>query len=80
MNVGVEVNNFENDNVNFNLRARLTFLDIGGEGNEWRNDLSIGSRTLLATEFYHPIENSRLFVAPRALFEKRQVQLTIKAK
>ncbi|MGI8556579.1 MAG: patatin-like phospholipase family protein [Pyrinomonadaceae bacterium] len=73
LQVGVDVNNAENDDVNFNARARLTIFDVGGEGNEWRNDLSIGSRTLFGTEFYHPFGNSRFFAAPNALYEKRRV-------
>ncbi len=73
LEVGVDVNNSETDDVNFNARARLTFFDVGGEGNEWRSDFSIGSRTLLATEFYRPFGKSKFFVAPRALYEDRKV-------
>lgn len=73
LQVGIDVNNSETDDVNFNARARLTFFDIGGEGNEWRNDFSIGSRTLLATEFYRPFERSKFFAAPRAFYEDRKV-------
>ncbi|MGI8495511.1 MAG: patatin-like phospholipase family protein, partial [Pyrinomonadaceae bacterium] len=47
LEVGVDVNNAVNDDVNFNARARLTFFDFGGEGAELRNDLSIGSHTFL---------------------------------
>ncbi|HLM59544.1 MAG TPA: patatin-like phospholipase family protein, partial [Pyrinomonadaceae bacterium] len=54
LQVGVDVNNSDTDDVNFNARARLTFFDVGGEGNEWRNDFSIGSRTLLASEVFRP--------------------------
>lgn len=73
LEVGADVNNTENDDVNFNARARLTFFDVGGEGNEWRNDLSIGSRTFLGTEFYRPFKNSRFFAAPNAFYENRRV-------
>lgn len=73
LGVGIAVNNTENDDVDFNLRARLTFFDVGSEGSEWRNDLSIGSRTFLGTEFYHPFKGSRLFVAPNAFYENRRV-------
>ena len=58
LEVGVDVNNAVNDDVNFNARGRLTFFDVGGDGNEWRNDISIGSRTFLATEFYRPFGES----------------------
>ena len=73
LQVGVDVNNSETDDVNFNARARLTFFDVGGEGNEWRNDFSIGSRTLLATEFYRPFGRSKFFAAPNAFYEDRKV-------
>ncbi len=71
--VGADVNNFESDDVNFNARARLTIYDIGGDGNEWRNDFSVGSRTFLASEFYHQFGNTRFFVAPKAFYENRNV-------
>jgi len=73
LEVGVDVNNSETDDVNFNARARLTFFDIGGDGSEWRNDFSIGSRTLLATEFYRPFGSGRFFAAPNAFYEDRKV-------
>lgn len=73
LEVGVDVNNTDNDDVNFNARARLTFFDAFGDGNEWRNDFSVGSRTVLATEFYRPFGTSRFFAAPNALYLERRV-------
>ena len=73
LQVGVDVNNSDNDDVNFSARGRLTFFDVLGDGNESRNDISIGSRTLLGTEFYHPLGKSRFFVAPNAFYEDRKV-------
>jgi NTE family protein len=73
LQVGADVNNSETDDVNFNARARLTLFDVGGEGNEWRSDFSIGSRTLLATEFYRPFGRSRFFAAPHVFYEDRKV-------
>lgn len=73
LELGVDVNNSDNDDVNFNARGRLTFFDVGGEGNEWRNDISIGSRTFLSTEFYRPFGESGFFVAPSAFYEERRV-------
>ncbi|HXG85994.1 MAG TPA: patatin-like phospholipase family protein [Pyrinomonadaceae bacterium] len=75
LEVGVDVNNTEADDVNFNALARLTFFDVGGDGNEWRSDFSVGSRTLLATEFYRPFGNSRFFAAPNAFYENRKVSI-----
>jgi outer membrane protein assembly factor BamA len=73
LQVGVDVNNSETDDVNFNARARLTLFDVGGQGTEWRNDFSIGSRTLLATEYYRPFGQSKFFAAPNAFYEDRKV-------
>jgi NTE family protein len=73
LEVGADVNNAVNDDVNFNLRGRLTFFDVGGDGNEWRNDISIGSRTLFSTEFYRPFGESRFFAAPNAFYEEHKV-------
>ncbi|HEY0657373.1 MAG TPA: patatin-like phospholipase family protein, partial [Pyrinomonadaceae bacterium] len=73
LEVGVDVNNSETDDVNFNARGRLTFFDVGSDGSEWRNDFSIGSRTLLSTEFYRPFRNSKFFAAPNAFYEDRKV-------
>lgn len=41
-------------NVLFQVGARITFLDIGGFGSEWRNDFIAGSKYGLSTEYYHP--------------------------
>ncbi len=73
LQVGADVNNSETDDVNFNARARLTLFDVGGAGNEWRNDFSIGSRSLLATEFYRPFGRGKFFAAPHAFYEDRKV-------
>ncbi len=73
LEVGADVNNFESDDTSFNARARLTFYDVGGDGSEWRNDFSVGSRTFLGTEFYRPFKNTRFFASPNAFYEDRKV-------
>ena len=55
---------------NFSAGARVTFMDVEHHGGEWRNDLLLGSSNLAATEFYQPIANSHLFVAPYAFVSK----------
>lgn len=55
------------ENVRFSLGARITLLDIGGFGSEWRNDVIAGSEYGVASEYYHPLHwASHFFVAPRA--------------
>jgi len=41
-------------NVLFQVGARITFLDFGGFGSEWRNDFVAGSEYGVSTEYYHP--------------------------
>jgi NTE family protein len=54
----------------FSAGARVTFMDVEHHGGEWRNDLLLGSSNLFATEFYQPLGNSHLFVAPFAFASK----------
>src|SRR5690606_22039176 len=65
IDIGFDVNSFESENVSFNVVARLTYFDVGRYGAEWRNDLRIGSNTLLASEYFRPIGKTGVFVAPR---------------
>jgi NTE family protein len=48
----------------FSAGARITFMDVEHHGGEWRNDLLLGSSNLAASEFYQPLGNTHLFVAP----------------
>jgi len=55
-------------NVNFNLGARVTFLDVGGFRSEWRTDFILFSDYGLRSEYYHPFTPlTHWFIAPRAL-------------
>jgi len=54
----------------FSAGARLTFMDVEHHGGEWRNDLLLGSSNLAASEFYQPLGNTHLFVAPFAFASK----------
>lgn len=58
------------NNVQFNLGARVTFLDIGGFRSEWRNDFILFSQYGLRSEYYHPFTpRSHWFIAPRGVAE-----------
>jgi NTE family protein len=64
----------EYDQVQFLLGARITFLDVGSFGSEWRNDVVLGSDHLLRSEFYRPLgEKRRWFVAPQAFAANTQL-------
>lgn len=54
----------------FNAGARITFMDVAHHGAEWRNSLLFGSSNLAATEFYQPLGQTGLFVAPYAFASK----------
>jgi len=75
LEVGVDVNSVEADNVNFNFIGRLTLFDVGRYGTEWRNDLVIGSNTLLASEYYRPLGQTRFFLLPRVSYERKRINL-----
>ncbi len=75
LDLGLDVNSVESDNVNFNFLARLTFFDVGKYGAEWRNDIRLGSSTLFASEYYRPLGDTDFFVAPRASYERRRINL-----
>jgi NTE family protein len=60
----------DSNNATFSLGARITFMDVGGFGSEWRNDFLLGSQRGISSEFFHPFSPSlRWFVAPQ-LFAK----------
>lgn len=51
-------------NVLFKVGGRITFLDVGGFGSEWRNDFVAGSEYGFTSEFFHPFNShTRWFVA-----------------
>lgn len=51
-------------NVLFTVGGRITFLDVGGFGSEWRSDFVAGSEYGLKTEYFHPFTSyTRWFVA-----------------
>jgi NTE family protein len=54
----------------FSAGTRITFMDVEHHGGEWRNDLLLGSSNLAASEFYQPLGNTHLFVAPYAFASK----------
>ncbi len=70
INLGLDVNNSDTNDVGFTLRGRLTAYDVLTKNAELRNDLALGSRTLLASEYYRPLGKSGWFAAPRLFYDK----------
>jgi NTE family protein len=55
----------EPDNVTYTLGGRVTFLDIGGYGSEWRTDFEIGNTYGIASEYYKRFNpHTKWFFAP----------------
>ena len=54
----------------FSAGTRITFMDLFHRGGEWRSDLLFGSSNLAATEYYQPLGQSRVFVAPYVFVSK----------
>jgi NTE family protein len=67
---GVEIENAESSRIDFTLGARLTVFDLGSYGSELRTDVKLGSKTLLATEYYRRLGATKFFLAPRAYYER----------
>jgi NTE family protein len=66
LNFGFLIDGSDLDNVSFTADLRITALDKGGFGSEWRTDVSVGANWGLSSEYYKPIGKSKWFVAPRA--------------
>ena len=61
------------NNVLFSLGGRITFMNVGGYGNELRNDVIVGSEYGIRTEFYHPLRaGSNWFAAPRGVADSNE--------
>jgi len=59
------VDGWDYKNVTLSVGARLTTLDLGRYGAEWRNDILLGSEYQLFSEYFRPLSSSRKwFVAP----------------
>ena len=66
LNFGFLIDGSDLDNVRFTADLRITALDKGGFGSEWRTDISAGANWGLSTEYYRPIGKTKWFAAPRA--------------
>lgn len=64
----VIIDGSEPKNPQFGIGGRITFLDVGGFGSEWRNDIILGSEYGVKSEFFRPLGEDLLwFIAPRGL-------------
>jgi NTE family protein len=66
------------EDATFVLGAAATFRPVGPLGAEWRNRVEVGSRILLYSEFWQPIDpTARWFVAPAVGYEQQRVNVTL---
>ncbi len=70
VNLNLEIEGSDANNIDTSIGGRVTLFEVGSYRSEWRTDFRLGSRTLLATEYYRPLGESGLFVAPRARYER----------
>lgn len=62
----------------FVLGAAFTLRPIDGRGAEWRNRVEVGSRILVFSEYWQPIDRSaRWFVAPAVAYQQQRVNVTV---
>jgi NTE family protein len=73
LNTVLDIDGASGQKIRFGAAARLTFLDIGSPGSEWRTDASIGVVNLLSTEYYWRIHGTRWFAAPRGVYRQEDV-------
>jgi NTE family protein len=69
----LNVNGSNSDHVLTTFSGRSTSMSSNGD--EIRTDMSLGSDTSLSMEGYHPLQNSRLFLAPRVGASKSEINL-----
>lgn len=50
-------------NVLFEVGGRITLLDVGGFGSDWRNDFVAGSEYGFKTEYFHPFTSETAWFA-----------------
>ena len=74
---GVALEGVFGEDATYVMGASATFRPIGRLGAEWRNRIEVGSRILLFSEFWQPIDPAaRWFVAPAIAYEQERVNLT----
>ena len=70
VNALIELQGSDVDEIIFAFGVRQTIYDLGGYGSEWRNDIRLGNRSVLASEYFRPIGRKGFFVAPSASFQR----------
>lgn len=64
LNLAISIDGATSQPLRFGIAGRLTHLDVGNPGSEWRVNFGVGIRDHLDTEFFHRIRSSKWFAAP----------------
>ncbi|MCC6537031.1 MAG: patatin-like phospholipase family protein [Bryobacterales bacterium] len=75
LNTALLIDGANSQTMRFGIGGRLTFLDFGNPGSEWRTDFGLGFRDTLGTEYFHRVRSSKFFIAPRAFIDRSQRDL-----
>jgi len=66
LQLGFSIDGNEPGNVTYTVGGRLTVLDVGGFGSEWRTDFAIGNTYGVSSEYYKRLsQTSKWFFAPQ---------------
>ena len=75
LDFGLQLDGSDIDTIHFSIGTRYTLYDIGKYGSEWRNDLILGFKARLASEYLYPIGHGGFFLAPEAYFTRSTASL-----
>lgn len=70
LNTSLLIDGANSQTLRFGIGGRLTFLDIGNPGSEWRTDFSTGFRDTVSTEYFYRVQSKKFFIAPRGFLER----------
>lgn len=74
--VGAAFEGVFGEDATYVIRGSFAIRPIGGSGAEWRNRLELGSRILVYSEYWQPIDRAaRWFVAPALAYQQRRVNI-----
>ncbi len=75
LNTGIEIEGGTSQDLRLGVAGRLTFLDVGASGSEWRSDFGLGRRDFLSTEYFYRLRSSKFFVAPQAFLVESKLDV-----
>ena len=77
LDLGLNLDGSDTADLRFGLSGRLTYLDIGAPGAEWRTDFEIGLTNQISSEYYWRLGKRGWFAAPRGTLSRRREDLYV---